>query len=514
MSRITDLAASNSLLGYILNTQKNLLDLESQVATEKASQDYKGIARDSQHLINFENTRDLLDQFTRNNELMDVRLEIAQESTSGLEETVRDFRDVLLQFYQNADYSEESVADIQQWAFRSLSTIEGYLNTEADGRYLFSGARVTTQPADFGFTELEDFQAHYNGETVTYATTRDAQLADFSLSQDSAGNTNWLYFERDAGASGVSRITGTTGQFANIAPGTTITVSGTGSNDGTYTVQSVGGGGTTIDVVTKQLTNEANQAAATLTTANGDKYTAVDFTDLTFDRATSTITAAAAGSLSAVEVGSTITIGGTTNNDNAYTVVSNDGTNIVVASKTLTDEGSAGSEVAGTISAASYYSGDTTVLTHRVDDDRSFSYDLTAVDPAFEKAIRAMSIIAQGEFGTAGGLDQNQDRVGDALYLLDNSLDATTSSSGPYGTEQTGNLERVLKDLSFDRVLINRMNTTHENFINYLDGQIDATEGVDNLEVITKLLDESRVLEASYEAMSRIRQLSLTNYMS
>lgn len=186
----------------------------------------------------------------------------------------------------------------------------------------------------------------------------------------------------------------------------------------------------------------------------------------------------------------------------------------MVASKSLTDEGAAGTEVAGTISATSYYSGDTTVLTHRVDDDRSFSYDLTAVDPAFEKAIRAMSIIAQGEFGKAGGLDQNKGRVGDALFLLDNSLDATTSSSGPYGTELASNLQRVLKDLSFDRVLINRMNTTHENFINYLEGQIDETEGIDNLEAITKLLDESRVLEASYEAMSRIRQLSLTNYMS
>ncbi len=513
MSRITDLAASNSLLSHILDTQKRLKDLQSQVSTEKVSQDYKGLARGSQHLINFENTRDQLEQYTRNNQLMDTRLEIAEEVTGSIETAVADFRDTLMQFQQNANYSEENVANIQDWAFRSLRTIEGYLNTQADGRYLFSGARATTQPADLGYSKLSDFQATFDGETLTFPTTRDAQLSDFTMDQDSAGNANWLYFEQDAGGSGTSRITATTAQFANVKPGTTITVSGTGANDGIYTVQSVGGGGTTIDVVTKMLTDEPNQSGARLTSATDDSYNATKFGDLSFTRATNTITAAIAGSLADIEVGSTITIGSTTSNDGNYTVVSNDGTNIVVASRRLTDEGAAGTEVAGTISATSYYSGDKTALTHRVDDDRSFSYDLTAIDPAFEKAIRAMSIIAQGEYGTAGGLDQNTDRVGDAMYLLDSSLDSTAAGSAPYGAEQSSNLEKVLKDLSFDRVLINQMNTSHENFIGYLEGQIGKTENVDTLEAITKLLDDSRALEASYEALSRIRQLSLHNYL-
>ncbi|MBT6406512.1 MAG: hypothetical protein HOK06_02825, partial [Rhodospirillaceae bacterium] len=65
MSRIADLAASNALIGYILNTQSRLHDLETQVSTEKKSQTYSGIANESQHLINIENTNDLLAQYVR-----------------------------------------------------------------------------------------------------------------------------------------------------------------------------------------------------------------------------------------------------------------------------------------------------------------------------------------------------------------------------------------------------------------------------------------------------------------
>lgn len=514
MSRIADYAASNSLIGYILDTQSRLQDLQTQVATEKKSQTYAGIAQDSQHLINLENTRTLLSQYVNNNNIMDLRLKVADNAVEGIRQSVSDFRDILTTFQQTSDKDEEAVSNIQDWAFRTLKNVEGYLNTEADGRYLFSGTRLTTQPADLGLTTLTAFQTKYDGATVTVPTTRNAQLADFSVSQDNTGATNWLYFERDTGATGVSRITSTTAEFSNVVAGSTITISGTGSNNGTYTVESVDPGGTWINVKTEMLTDEANQAAATMTTIDGTVLNAVDFTDLSFTRATNTITAATAGSLAGVDVGTAITIAGTTSNNGTYTVVSNDGTNIVIKPKYLTDEGAAGTEVVGTVAATSYYKGDRQSITHRVDDDRSFTYDLSAVDPSFEKAIRALQIIAQGSYGSEGGLDQNLDRVGDALYLLDSTLDATASGSAPYGTEMTGNIAATQRKLAFNRVLIDQMNTSHQNFIGYLDNEVGRVENIDKLEAVSKLLDDSQALEASYQAIARIRQLSLGDYMS
>ena len=62
----------------------------------------------------------------------------------------------------------------------------------------------------------------------------------------------------------------------------------------------------------------------------------------------------------------------------------------------------------GTVSASSYFRGDEVSTTHRVSKSRSFEFDTTAVDPAFEKAIRAIQLILQGPTGSEGGLDQKR----------------------------------------------------------------------------------------------------------
>jgi flagellin-like hook-associated protein FlgL len=46
-----------------------------------------------------------------------------------------------------------------------------------------------------------------------------------------------------------------------------------------------------------------------------------------------------------------------------------------------------------------------------------------------------------------------------------------------------------------------------------LENRVADIENADPTEAITKLLDQSRALEASYQAISRVRQLSLTDYL-
>ena len=144
----------------------------------------------------------------------------------------------------------------------------------------------------------------------------------------------------------------------------------------------------------------------------------------------------------------------------------------------------------GTITASPYYSGDKVAQTQRIDKDREFSLDLNAADPAFEKAIRAMSIIAQGVFATEGGLDQNKDRIQDALFLLSSSVSPTVSATPPFGTELSSNLEQMQTNLAFDRVLLSQTNEGHAKFIGFLQTSIARTEDSDPLETITRLLDD------------------------
>jgi len=797
MTRISYLAANTSLLQQIFRTRSELFDLETQIGSGKGSQDYKGIGTDTQRLINLENTSSQLQQYIKNNEQVDLRLDIAATAVEGLNDVVRDFRNVMLDYQTSDKKDQTAVKDIQDNAFRSLQSLQGLLNIEVDGRFLFSGARVGTQPVDFGLTSLNDFQSTFDGSRVQVPTTRDSHLENFSFNKDSGTTApNWLKFERNVGATaqvdtvtvgggvegddiftvtingtgfnataanapavaaalvaainggaepvtandlgggvftltadaagaaftsavatteadgsgadaqtivpatnpanvpGGSQVTASSTEFTNVSVGTTITISGTvsGVNDGTFEV--IAKTGTTLGIRTEQLTDEAAQVLTlsyqdpadttktitldttlAFTRANNTMVrSAKQLTDevanpvvityqdpadstktitlnttLAFTRSNNTMVRSAGDAITAIPVGAKITIAsastnnasftvksndgtnlvveesdaitdipvgakitiaGSDTNNASFTVKSNDGTNLVIETKRFTDQGTtaakffqftaagspndidfvdgglgvpdtlvapvntfqdasgaalpAGTKLViaststgndgntytiasvsankstvtlvstdvvtaaatvavgtvtaetsiGTISSTSYFKGDQVAMTHRVDSKRDFEYDLNAVDPGFEKAIRAMKITLQGVFQTEGGLDQNTDRIEKILFLLNSALDrAPPGGTPPFGLELSSNIEQIEQDLGFDRVLIDATNTLHADLISFLDGGISKLENVNLTEAITLLLNQQMALDASFQAFARIRQLSLSNFL-
>jgi len=708
MSRISTLASNTLLLNQTLRTQQNLFDRQVSVSSEKKSQTYSGIHDDSRRLVNVENQRDLLQRFISSNEQQDVQLELKTTAIAGIESTLKLVKDKLHDFTAANPKDANQVADLQQAAFGALKSLQGYLNTEIDGKFLFAGSRVSTKPVDLGLTTLAAFQAKYDGATVTYPTTRDAHLDTLSISQNNTSEkNNWLQFEERNATSGLSRITGTSGEFANLAAGSTIVVSGTGGiNDGTYTVSAVGNSGSTLDLVTEQFTTAAastgtisyqdpnndaltvsvsdsltftnnNGATAdtltyvgttldsltvgtaitisgTATAANNSRYTisAIDTTTNTIsitpkrliDQGLQSLSFTALGNLSLVEGGTAadslvapagtfrdangvnlvpgtqVTVAGTSvaANNTTYTIASvstdgstatlittddvvadpnqngtvqsvhpagteyfkftavtnmsfldntpsadtisaplgtfrdsagnnlvagvqltiagtgsaNDGSTFTIASVSAdgstvtletTDAATTAAGVSGTatavtsagaISVGTFYQGDQLTASHRVDENRSFTLDLNATNPAFEKAMRAFATIIQGVFGEEGGLDQNYDRVSKALALIDGALTRAPTNTAPYGTtELSGSIEQANIDLGFNRVLISDTNALNKKFIGFLDTSVSDIENADLTETLTKLLDDQRALEVSFQAYARVRQLSLTKFL-
>tara|TARA_R110000772_G_scaffold191168_1_gene302058 strand:- start:47645 stop:50050 length:2406 start_codon:yes stop_codon:yes gene_type:complete len=801
MTRITSSASNTILISRFLQTQKTLLDLETQIGTEKKSQTYSGLALSSQRLVNIENAKSSLERFNANNVQAQLRLDVQTTAVTGIKGAISNFRELLFQF-SNGDHTDpERVEQIQADAFRALKEIQNLLNTEADGRYIFGGGTVRTEPVSFGLSTVEAFQSVFDGARVSVPTTRDANLKNLSISRSSVDlNPAHLTFEQTDGVTNKSRIntTASSGQFQNIAAGTTITISGTvdGLNDGIYTVDSVDPDGLWIDVRTEQLTDEATPVGATFTYPNPEdpRQSVTTPALVTFDRRTNTITAVNADALEAIPEGSVITIAGTVNNNGTFTVASNDGTDLVVESKRLVSSGGSGAtvhtlgggnpltfsvgtgadgedqliagtagtysslengqkikinntdtendgkiftvksvsadgttitleddesvdatiatvttgvvssrpelfsfnaaernfyfdasvgggdqvtftenganadtitltgstftdakgnllpagsritvtgtaannatftiasissdgttatlittddvddsnEVAtnavlagtgsitfadntpsadsitlgggafrdaagnnlpagtkfalagtgtandgttftiasvssdgrtatliptntiddttptvtagtlnavntiGTISATSYYQGDTMSLTHRASDSRTFEIDITGVDPAFEKAIRGMFLVLQGQYGTEGGLDQNVNRISEAIFLMDDALDRTNSTPPPFGTELNSNIEEMEIILGYRAVLLNDVKKSNDQIISFFEGSVAEIENINPLDAITRLLDSQRVLEASYQTFSRVRQLSLSNFL-
>ena len=708
MSRISNFSSNTTLVNQLLRTQGRLFDLETQVSSQKKSQDYLGISVNSQRLLNLENTKSQLDRFINNNTQQSVRLSIEETVIDGIQTAVKDFKQVLANYETGNERDQEAVTLIQSQAQQALLNIQNFLNTDVAGRFIFSGSRVTNEPVEFGVNTLSTFQALYDGVNVTVPTTRDAHLERFSYTQDEKNKAaefvdpnNFLSFAQDADGNaatgGNGSITATSALFSNVAVGATITVADTTSNDGTYTVSSISSDGRTVEVQTTMLTDEANALSTNIGYRDSTNPTeelsidSSDYGDLTFDRAANTIVASTADGLTNLAVGARFTVTGTSLNDGDFTVVSNDGTTVTVASNKLTDEGIgsgntffdsfAGSQVvftdngtgtdtiaveqfggagavpdvfnglavgdtvtltntasnnitftinaisadgstitvdegvtnetdlntnfsgsnsfsydagtqlaftgstksivmedlsgtaipgafsalqvgmsitttgttsnngtftiatvssdgssvtvtetitdeddvngarvqsfaaSGNISATPYYSGDSSSTSHRTSELRSFDTGLTGIDPAFEKAIRAMKIILQGEFGSDGGLDENPERIAQAQYLLESSLELTVSGTPPFGTELTSNIQQLQQNNGFNQVLLNDQNDLHKDFLGFIDSAVADIENSDPLEVITRLLDDSRALEASYQTFSRIRQLSLVNFL-
>lgn len=68
-------------------------------------------------------------------------------------------------------------------------------------------------------------------------------------------------------------------------------------------------------------------------------------------------------------------------------------------------------------------------------------------------------------------------------------------------------------NLGFDLAVVNETRERQRALAVSLDNQIGEIENVDPLEAMTRLLDDGRALEASYQVVARIRQFSLMNYL-
>ena len=309
--------------------------------------------------------------------------------------------------------------------------------------------------------------------------------------------------------------------ITNIPVGTKITISSAGANNNlSYTVKT--NDGTNLVIENKHFTDQGTTGAKYFQFTAGTNLNFVDG-----GAAADTITAPAntfqdaAGDPLPVGTklviagtgtgndGKTYTIASVTNNKNSITLVSTD-----AVTAAANKNGTATAEkAAGKISSASYFRGDHTSITHRVDSKRNFEYDINASDAGFEKAIRAMKVILQGVFKSEGGLDQNDTRVQEALYLLNSSLQLTAGGTPPFGDELSSSIEQIEIDLAYDRVLLDATNSLHNETIGYLEISVAKTENINPTETISMLLSQQQTLEASFQAFARIRSINLSNFL-
>jgi flagellar hook-associated protein 3 FlgL len=141
--------------------------------------------------------------------------------------------------------------------------------------------------------------------------------------------------------------------------------------------------------------------------------------------------------------------------------------------------------------STTYYQGDDELASARVSDTQTVSYGVTADNPAFEQALRAMNLVA------------NNSPL--STTTLDEALNLTTSAVDAVGVVQS-----KISNASSSIEKASAFQTDYQSFASTLGGDLSS---VDVAAVTAQLSTYQAQLTASYAAISKVQSLNLASYL-
>lgn len=372
---------------------------------------------------------------------------------------------------------------------------------------------------DSGVVTFKNNTSMYDNESVAYDKLTIYNETDTAaVTGATSGSVTF-----DTTKDGLTIRPGTGGSFATVAAGEELTITGTSKHDGRYIVGAANADGSitlTTNPIALQVSKFREQSGRTdVTLSYGSGTGAGSLTGLnlnfnpltTGERIHSNVANAfVVSGVNTPAVGDVFTLSSTSGvHDGVYEVVSNDGTDIVIRSKLVTNESSG----TATLGAESWYKGDTLATSVKVSEQRSIVTGTFASDPTFEKMFRALGLVAQGVYGTAGGLENHSERVGQAMYLLQDALDSTAGSNPPFGTEEVSDLKALSSRNAQSMRMLSQADDIHKTMSTFLSIRVQEITQVDMAATIATMMSDQNTLEASYTALARTTSKSLLDYV-
>ena len=144
-----------------------------------------------------------------------------------------------------------------------------------------------------------------------------------------------------------------------------------------------------------------------------------------------------------------------------------------------------------------YYQGNADISQAQVDTNLNVPYGVTAANPAFEQVVRVLNFLANSP-----PLDQNNAtdvaNVGQAQQLL---------------TTAVGQINQLTAQNGMQQSELNNSLTEHQQSLTLAQSSIANIENVDPATVITQLDNLQTQMEASYQTVNILQNLSLANYI-
>ncbi len=144
-SRVSTLAQQQLITSNALRTQRNVNDLQLQIASGKKTQSFSGIADNAGRLVNLKSELSQAEQFIQNITITEKRLDLMAFAMDQIEGIARKAR---TDFATALNGSEADDIQLSLMAQASLDQIVEIFNTKDDSRFLFSGGAIETKPVN------------------------------------------------------------------------------------------------------------------------------------------------------------------------------------------------------------------------------------------------------------------------------------------------------------------------------------------------------------------------------
>ena len=141
-------ATQNAIIrARILEIQTEMQRTQVQIATGKKTDVYSGLRTEARTSISLNNTKASIETYKQTIAMTKARMETMQAALGRITDIAVEVRNVALQVRgAEATPTGSASAALKSLAENRLKEIATLLNTEVDGRHLFSGLRVATQP--------------------------------------------------------------------------------------------------------------------------------------------------------------------------------------------------------------------------------------------------------------------------------------------------------------------------------------------------------------------------------
>ena len=145
VNRIATFSSTQNLIMGNLQLQSDMADTQTQLSTGLKSTNYKGIASDTQRLLNMENNYSALKAYNTNGQIVSGNVGVMFNSVKSMLDLANNFMTTLTATL-SGNFADPVVAKNQADLLSNEAV--GLLNTQSGGRYLFAGSNVDTPPVD------------------------------------------------------------------------------------------------------------------------------------------------------------------------------------------------------------------------------------------------------------------------------------------------------------------------------------------------------------------------------